>query len=170
MNQATTFLHSRSNFERLFFYLLSRIWPHFLGCNIKRHKQTNFAGNRVVRGKRELLYGTLLSKLNWISSPSRGTPSKSWELLQRDIFLRDIESTTFNSGQRTSCILRLASFSLTLIIVFIITSITLSTSLSSHLQVKATTQVSARTSSPLSPSSFSSSPCHSLFVCVSRCR
>ena len=41
-------------------------------------------------------------------------------------FLRDIESTIFNSGQRTSCILRLASFSLTLIIVFIITSITLS--------------------------------------------
>ena len=114
MNQATTFLHSRSNFERLFFYLLSRIWPHFLGCNIKRHKQTNFAGNRVVRGKRELLYGTLLSKLNWISSRSQGT------------FLRDIESTPFNSGQRTSCILRLASFSLTLIIVFIITSITLS--------------------------------------------
>ena len=88
MNQATTFLHSRSNFERLFFYLLSRIWPHFLGCNIKRHKQTNFAGNRVVRGKRELLYGTLLSKLNWISSRSQGTSSKSCELLQEDIFFK----------------------------------------------------------------------------------
>ena len=58
--------HFLFNFERLFFYLVWRIWPRFLSCNIKRHKQTNFSGNRAFRGKWQLLKLFSLQRLRLV--------------------------------------------------------------------------------------------------------